>query len=83
MVDNDIDNLMWELEADADSEALPDELRDACEDLIETAQEFLDLTKYEVDEEGHEAYTTVGNCFALMRKTRDIASDLRYARCRP
>ena len=28
MVDIDIDNLMWELEADADDDELPDELRD-------------------------------------------------------
>ena len=41
-----------------------------CEDLIEAAQDFMDLTTFVLNEKGKEEIVTVGNCFTVMRQTR-------------
>ena len=51
---------------------------DECEELLDRAQQFVELCTYEPDseDEEEEVYTTVGHCFTVMRKCREIANDM-------
>ena len=49
-----------------------------CEALLDTAQMFVEMCTYQMDSEDEEeaVYTSVGNCFTVMRKCRDMANEL-------